>query len=200
MHLLTVFAVVILLCHQVRSAALEADAEAEEDAFQARDTPPSELVRIVNNGDYKASKGRLELFVNRIWSPIFDMGPGNFGEVACRMLGYPTGSSIPGRKEQGLKMLIKDIKCGGDEKSIFDCKIDRWGHEKPWGNHCAWVECKTSATLSEISPNVDLRMDDTVDPMADVMTAIFACTDTCESEKEKETEKESCKDKCWEKF
>ena len=105
-------------------------------------------VRIVHNGNYNASRGRLEVWVNGTWSPVFDEAPGAMAGVACRMLGYKKGGSEPSfeKRVPGLKMLIEWINCNGNENNIFDCEF-WWSHDDNLGNQYTYpyacVECKS---------------------------------------------------------
>ena len=56
--------------------------------------PSSDLVRIVNNGDYHANYGRLEVWIQGKWSPVYDWAPAAFSDVACKMLGFSSGLSM----------------------------------------------------------------------------------------------------------
>ena len=105
-------------------------------------------VRIVHNGNYNASRGRLEVWVNGTWSAVFDDAPGAMAGVACRMLGYKKGGSEPSfeKRVPGLKMLIEWINCNGNENNIFDCEFI-WSHDdslgKQYTHPYACVECKS---------------------------------------------------------
>ena len=83
------------------------------------------------------SAGLLEVFHNGVWGTVLDHWNVPFTEteatVVCRMLGYEHGEahhdSALGRGKG--PVWLYDVRCEGDEHSIFDCSSNR----NYWGNH-----------------------------------------------------------------
>ena len=75
-------------------------------------------------GGNPASKGRLEVFLNRSWGTVCDHGfDQRDAAVACRQLGYPAPSAIGDADGGGLGLDIwmRDPGCSGAETRLIDC-------------------------------------------------------------------------------
>ena len=73
------------------------------------------------------------------WGGICDDGFGKpEADVICRMLGYPYGSQKTWKNSgdysthgfgHGNKIILDNVKCNGNEKSITQCRHNKWGEE-----------------------------------------------------------------------
>ncbi|XP_078538507.1 macrophage receptor MARCO [Lissotriton helveticus] len=100
--------------------------------------PP--VVRIIGS----SNRGRVEVNYNDEWGTICDdEWDINDGTVVCRMLGFSRAVSTFVAQPGSGKIWLDDVKCTGQESSIFDCP------KRPLGDHnCnhsedAGVQCAT---------------------------------------------------------
>ena len=71
----------------------------------------------------------------------------NIGHVICRQLGYPEAIATPCCSAFGSgkrPFWLAGVKCQGNERSLFDCKLGEWGHNNGCGGYdVASVVCRT---------------------------------------------------------
>uniref|UniRef100_A0A8D0EH47 Macrophage receptor with collagenous structure n=1 Tax=Strix occidentalis caurina TaxID=311401 RepID=A0A8D0EH47_STROC len=96
------------------------------------------LVRIAGGG----RRGRVEVFHQGSWGTICDdEWDIQDATVVCRMLGYnravSTFTATPGTGQ----IWIDDVKCRGNEHSIFECPKRNWGMNDCFHSEDAGVEC-----------------------------------------------------------
>merc|ERR1712168_93742 len=103
-------------------------------------------VRLVNNGTVNETAGWLEVFANGEWGLVCDnyktgwntgssnsdLTDNNAAIVVCRMLGKSGGEVVVDDQEKRFgksqirHIQLTNVRCAGDEESIFDCpmKVD----------------------------------------------------------------------------
>ena len=115
-------------------------------------------MRLGGNGS-SAKEGYVEaLGTNARWGGVcdddFDIDDAH---VICRMLGFPsalkalggkTAAALYGTAPSGRNFVLDDLRCTGNEDSVFDCP-----HNGEWKNDCsakeiAGVQCKSSKLQS----------------------------------------------------
>ena len=81
------------------------------------------VVRLVD-GSYNA--GRIEVYYNGAWGTVCDNGWDiNDADVVCRQLGFRVALNVyrKARYGQGTgPILLDDVRCVGDESSLFSCE------------------------------------------------------------------------------
>lgn len=102
-------------------------------SYESGDSTPSgtaKLEKLTKNEDYVI--GRLELFNLGQYSPVCNTGfTSDSAAVACKQMGYTTGSMITPDPEKHITKAIDDsspfsaseVKCSGNEKKLFECSI-----------------------------------------------------------------------------
>ena len=92
-----------------------------------------------------ASYGRVEVYYGGTWGTVcdddWDIKDAN---VVCRQLGFSRASSAPGSAKYGQgsdPTWMDDVKCNGNEGSLFDCAHAGWGTENCSHREDASVEC-----------------------------------------------------------
>jgi len=99
------------------------------------------LVDSSGNINYRA--GRLEIRRDNVWGTVCDDGSGegntqadhHIGEVVCHMLGfkradgYTTSKSSYGQVNVPSKTWLDNVKCTGNEETIYECTHAGWGTE-----------------------------------------------------------------------
>ncbi|XP_052276445.1 coadhesin-like isoform X1 [Dreissena polymorpha] len=90
-------------------------------------------VRLVN--------GRVEVYLNGAWGTVCDDNfayNSNAARVVCRMLGLPTSNARlidPGDGPSYMSILLDEVRCTGNEASLFDCS-----HSAVIANDCRHAE------------------------------------------------------------
>uniref|UniRef100_A0A663N9T6 Macrophage receptor with collagenous structure n=1 Tax=Athene cunicularia TaxID=194338 RepID=A0A663N9T6_ATHCN len=96
------------------------------------------LVRIAGGG----RRGRVEVFHQGSWGTICDDNWDNQdATVVCRMLGYSRAVSTFTATAGTGQIWLDDVKCRGNEHSIFDCPKSNWGVNDCFHSEDAGVEC-----------------------------------------------------------
>ncbi|XP_031564439.1 scavenger receptor cysteine-rich type 1 protein M160-like [Actinia tenebrosa] len=75
----------------------------------------------------KASSGRVEVYINGLWSAVSYKGwTIEAGNVVCRMLGFPNATSIFESSIMGRLGLewVQVKHCFGNESSLYDCSLN----------------------------------------------------------------------------
>ena len=94
-----------------------------------------------------SSSGRLEVFHNGQWGTVCDDGRAdtlnNMARVVCRELGY-SGGVAHGSAQFGQgsgEIWLDDVRCTGNEDSIFHCPHRGWGVEDCGHSEDVGVSC-----------------------------------------------------------
>ena len=101
-------------------------------------------VRLVNgSGPYE---GRVEInYKGRHGTVCDDLWDEKAAKVVCRMIGYSGGTAFKGPKHnfgRGVgDILLDNVKCTGDERSLFDCPHNRMGVNDCGHHEDAGVKC-----------------------------------------------------------
>ena len=89
-------------------------------------------VRLVNT-DGLPNRGRVEIFVRGQWGTVCDdLFTSKAGTVVCRQLGFKTALAVLkraafGEADGSVQILLDDVECQGQERSLLDCKRSRVG-------------------------------------------------------------------------
>lgn len=89
-------------------------------------------VRLVS-ADGLPNRGRVEIFIRGQWGTVCDdLFTSKAGTVVCRQLGYKTALAVLkraafGEADGGVRILLDDVECEGQERSLLDCKRARVG-------------------------------------------------------------------------
>ncbi|XP_023931215.1 scavenger receptor cysteine-rich type 1 protein M160-like [Lingula anatina] len=109
-------------------------------------------IRLV--GEMSRNVGRVEVYHDGQWGTVCDDGFGNTeAEVVCRLLGYsPYNARVYGsywdiHPTYG-RIWLDDLRCRGNESSIFDCSHRGLGVHNCDHSDDAWVECNNDTGLS----------------------------------------------------
>ena len=107
------------------------------------------LVRLVNSDRF--NEGRVEIFYDGAYGTVCnDDWHDTDARVVCRMLGFSTGEAVHGlgdnKPEFGAgvgKILLDNVRCTGNEASLFDCGnngigIHNCDHYEDAGVRCKW--------------------------------------------------------------
>jgi len=112
------------------------------------------LVDSSGNINYRA--GRLEIRRDNVWGTVCDDGSGegntqadhHIGEVVCHMLGfkradgYTTSKSSYGQVNVPSKTWLDNVKCTGNEETIYECTHAGWGTENCDHSEDVGVYCR----------------------------------------------------------
>lgn len=89
-------------------------------------------VRLVST-DGLPNRGRVEIFIRGQWGTVCDdLFTSKAGNVVCRQLGYKTALAVLkraafGEADGSVHILLDDVECEGQERSLLDCKRSRVG-------------------------------------------------------------------------
>ncbi|XP_038074969.1 scavenger receptor cysteine-rich domain superfamily protein-like [Patiria miniata] len=121
-------------------------------------------VRLV--GGSNIMEGRVEVFWNGAWGTVCDDSwDPNDATVICRELGYAGAWEAPGSATfgggDGLNILLDDVACTGNEKTVFDCHHRGWGNEncghiEDAGARC--VDFRLAGSRSKLEGRVEVRL------------------------------------------
>ncbi|XP_075470506.1 HHIP-like protein 1 isoform X2 [Ascaphus truei] len=83
-------------------------------------------VRLINSQS-RSDRGRVEIFINGEWGTVCDdLWNTKAATVVCRQLGFPHVIKASKQAEFGegrtLRILLDDVNCTGNEKSLLECK------------------------------------------------------------------------------
>ncbi|CAH1251218.1 PRSS12 [Branchiostoma lanceolatum] len=102
-------------------------------------------VSIRLNGSQDPSEGRVEVRLkNGDWGTICDDGfDDRDAQVVCRQLGYRGGVAMEGGvfPEGTGNIWLDNLNCGGNESSVADCQVNRWGEHDCTHKEDAGVVC-----------------------------------------------------------
>ncbi|CAH1247159.1 PRSS12 [Branchiostoma lanceolatum] len=109
---------------------------------------PTGEVRLRGGGDGVTHRGRVEVHHDGTWGTVCDDDWGKpDADVVCRQLGFSRGSLKATNRSAfgsgGLKFLLDDVACSGDEDSLSDCRHNGWGDHNCRENEAAGVICAT---------------------------------------------------------
>ena len=98
------------------------------------------------------SSGRVEVFYNGTWGTVCDdWWDLQDADVVCRQLGYDGALSAPRAAafEQGTGPIwLDDVRCFGNEKSIFQCGHKGWGVENCGHSEDAGAVCRPKGRVT----------------------------------------------------
>ncbi|XP_078586198.1 scavenger receptor cysteine-rich domain-containing protein DMBT1-like [Branchiostoma floridae x Branchiostoma japonicum] len=162
--------------------------------WKPSDCDPSQDVQIICTGavsarlvgGQNASEGRVEVRPgNGDWGTVCDDGfDDRDAQVVCRQLGYRNGvARVGGVFPDGTANIwLDNLNCTGNESSVGDCEINRWGDHDCTHKEDAGVVCSNAAekdcaeyhssgvTTSGVYP-IGLRLPDDVEAYCDMDTA-----------------------------
>ncbi|XP_068172917.1 HHIP-like protein 1 isoform X1 [Antennarius striatus] len=103
-------------------------------------------VRLIS-ADGLSDRGRVEIFIRGQWGTVCDdLFTTKAGSVVCRQLGFKTALAVMkravlGEADSAVRILLDDVECEGDERSLLECKRSRVGkhncsHEEDVGVIC----------------------------------------------------------------
>ena len=100
----------------------------------------------------KNGTGRVEVFYNGRWGTVCDdYWDKNDADVACRQLGYGNairalqGRGVPDGKGQ---IWLDNVRCIGNEQSLFNCSHSGWGRHNCRHSEDAGVECSKAGKIT----------------------------------------------------
>ena len=98
-------------------------------------------VRLMNG--ITPNEGRVEVRYHGLWGTVCDDGWDLVdAHVVCRMLNYSKALSAGTAKVKGRGfMLLDDVQCRGNEKSLADCRSNGWGQHNCGHGEDAGVKC-----------------------------------------------------------
>ncbi|XP_078597312.1 uncharacterized protein LOC144873637 [Branchiostoma floridae x Branchiostoma japonicum] len=133
-------------------------------------------------GGQSLSEGRVEVRSgNGEWGTVCDDGfDDRDAQVVCRQLGYGIGvAKVGGVFPEGTgNIWLDNLNCAGNESSVADCEINRWGdhdctHKEDTGVLCVAEDCSeypSSGTTSGVY-RIGLRLPANVEAYCDMDTA-----------------------------
>lgn len=90
------------------------------------------MVRLVSaNG--LPDRGRVEIFIRGRWGTVCDdLFSAKAGKVVCRQLGFAKVLAVMkraglGEADSSVRIFLDDVECGGEERSLLECKRSRVG-------------------------------------------------------------------------
>lgn len=89
-------------------------------------------VRLVST-DGLSDRGRVEIFIRGQWGTVCDdLFTTKAGTVVCRQLGFTTALAVMkraalGEADSSVRILLDDVECEGEERSLLHCKRARVG-------------------------------------------------------------------------
>ncbi|XP_052821548.1 deleted in malignant brain tumors 1 protein [Octopus bimaculoides] len=98
-------------------------------------------------------KGRVEIFHNNSWGSICDDGFDNTNAyVVCKSLNYKSGKILPAESYEVAKgkIWMDDVRCVGNEKTIFDCQYSPLGTHDCTHKQDVMISC-TSAIDNQLT-------------------------------------------------
>ena len=102
------------------------------------------------DGQWKR-EGRVEVFHDGVWGTVCDDSWDlRDAQVVCRQLGFPDALHAPGSAHFGQgsgKILLDDVQCTGNERSIEECRHSGWGIENCVHSEDASVICSMSTNI-----------------------------------------------------
>lgn len=107
-------------------------------------------VRLVDGSN--SNEGRVEVFYNHTWGTVCDDDWDlSNAAVVCRELGYEEAEEALSRAAFGpgdeLQILLDNVNCAGDEKTVLDCFHFGFGTHNCNHGEDAGVRCRGKNTL-----------------------------------------------------
>lgn len=90
------------------------------------------MVRLVS-ADGLSDRGRVEIFIRGRWGTVCDdLFSPKAGKVVCRQLGFARVLAVMkraglGEADSSVRIFLDDVQCGGEERSLLECKRSRVG-------------------------------------------------------------------------
>ncbi|KAJ3590885.1 hypothetical protein NHX12_008833 [Muraenolepis orangiensis] len=105
-------------------------------------------VRLVS-ADGLMDRGRLEIFYRGVWGTVCDdLFNRKAAAVVCRQLGFAAPLAVMkravlGEGEDAVRILLDDVECRGDERTLLECKRSKVGthncsHQEDVGVICSY--------------------------------------------------------------
>lgn len=94
--------------------------------------PRAGSVRLIS-ADALPDRGRVEIFIFGEWGTVCDdLFTRRSGTVVCRQLGFRNALAVMkratlGKAEAHVRILLDDVECEGNEKSLLECKRSKVG-------------------------------------------------------------------------
>jgi len=99
------------------------------------------------NGDARLNDGILEVYYMGSWKSVCDDPPGDLmnvahvAQVACRQLGFSTGTARIGQRCVTNEFWLDDVVCSGEEANLASCLHRSWGVNDCMPNECIQLTC-----------------------------------------------------------
>jgi len=101
------------------------------------------LVRIVEGQSFR--EGRVEVYFSGAWGVVCGAGWDMIdAAVVCRLLGYGGASTYQSNitfKPENGTMWLTEVRCIGNETSLWQCEHAGWGENTCVGSQAAGVTC-----------------------------------------------------------
>ncbi|XP_072048755.1 galectin-3-binding protein A-like [Amphiura filiformis] len=124
-----------------------------------------ETAKVFSDGDLKlaagsSSSGRLEIYHDGQWGTVCDDtfdSNNNGASVACRQLGFASGTVMPSFTAPygSGQIWLRNVGCSGLESTLTECTHDGWGvyvnfcsHSEDVGVVCSEDPCSPSLCLN----------------------------------------------------
>jgi hypothetical protein len=94
-----------------------------------------------NDADVRLTGGILEVYHMGSWRSVCDDSLTNVAQVACRQLGFRTGTATGGQTCATSEFWLDDVSCTGTETNLDMCMHPAWGVENCGGTECIRLTC-----------------------------------------------------------
>ncbi|XP_015463729.3 neurotrypsin isoform X1 [Astyanax mexicanus] len=100
-------------------------------------------------------EGRLEIYHSGEWGTVCDDNwTEHHAQVVCRQLGYSRGRAEvapDGAYEEGTGMILLDeVKCRGDERSLLECEHAVWGRHDCSHSEDVGIRCERAVETNDV--------------------------------------------------